>query len=85
MSRRGLQKQEVLDITYQLYPPVSGLPGLSQLYKKRGHASTWMNPVINNVDANKQKRKCINYLFNSAFTNVDANMQKHKFEYYLLL
>jgi hypothetical protein len=60
VSKRGLYKQEVLDITYQLYPPSRSVPGLRAMIDPallaQEAASTWMNPVVNKMEARKFKR-----------------------------
>ncbi len=43
---RGLYKHEVLEVTFQIYPP----RGTGIINQRK---STWMNPIVNGEEANK--------------------------------
>ena len=43
---RGLYKHEVLEVTFQIYPP----RGTGIVNQRK---STWMNPIVNGEEANK--------------------------------
>ena len=44
--KKGLQKHQVMELTFQLYPPAA--TGI-----KDSRKSTWMNPIVDGEEGNK--------------------------------
>lgn len=56
-SKKGLRKSDLLELVWYIYvPKAAGLPNMRQ--------STWLNPIIDGVEARKLIGWYINILYN---------------------
>lgn len=62
-SKKGLRKSDLLELVWYIYvPKAAGLPNMRQ--------STWLNPIIDGVEARKLIGWYINILYNELWTSM---------------